>query len=512
MPAHEASLPVSQAIDAPGAGESPPLTAFRRRTWSRDVLRCLDVTALALSYFLAQVLAGNGEHGRLGPVGETLVFVLTGPFWIVLASWYGLYRNELQRADHDTADEIVSLFHLASSGALILWAGGTITGLAHPTGSKVLVFWATATVALPTLRGAGRFFVWHFAIDDVRPVVVVGTGRAGQAIARKITSHPEYGMRVVAFVDPDPQPLDDALAGLPVLTTTQALLELAERGAVDRAIFSFSRTKDEEWLDAGTRLRSLGVRVDVVPRLFELIGKQAELHSVEGLQLLTLPPLELPEASRMKRCLDIIIAGAALLLLAPLLLGVAIFIRLDSKGPVIYRGIRIGDGGRRFVSFKFRTMRTNADDLVAQLLEDPAHGERYWTNHKLRFDPRVTRVGRVLRRSSLDELPQLVNVLRGDLSLVGPRPVSVLEYERIVGSDVRPTSEVSSWRDIRGYWDIPGARPGLTGLWQISGRSGIAFDERVRLDKLYVANWSLKLDFLIMLKTLHIVATARGAE
>ena len=182
--------------------------------------------------------------------------------------------------------------------------------------------------------------------------------------------------------------------------------------------------------------------------------------------------------------------------------------RLDSSGPALFRSERIGAGGQRIRVMKFRTMRERADDELHALLEDDQARAEFQRTHKLRNDPRVTRTGSWLRSTSLDELPQLYDVLRGRLSLVGPRPITIAEYEQFV----RGREGNGSWTGVSGYWDIPGLRPGLTGLWQINGRSAIAYGERVRLDKIYLSNWSFRLDLLILAKTVRALAVRAGAS
>jgi exopolysaccharide biosynthesis polyprenyl glycosylphosphotransferase len=231
-------------------------------------------------------------------------------------------------------------------------------------------------------------------------------------------------------------------------------------------------------------LQKLDVQIDMVPRFFEVVGPRTTVHAVEGLALVSIPPIRLPRSSRLlKRVMDIVLAGFALVLLAPLLALIALLVRLDSTGPVVFRQARMGSGDRSFEILKFRTMVVGADtrkDEVRHLNEsgDPRL-------FKVRRDPRITGAGRVLRRLSLDELPQLVNVLRGDMSLVGPRPLPLDE-----------DANITDWGRRR--LDL---RPGITGLWQVLGRSDIPFEEMLRLDYVYVTGWSLWNDVQIILRT-----------
>jgi lipopolysaccharide/colanic/teichoic acid biosynthesis glycosyltransferase len=235
------------------------------------------------------------------------------------------------------------------------------------------------------------------------------------------------------------------------------------------------------------------VHVDVVPRLFELIGPGVDIHSVEGMPLVGLTPFRLSRSSQfVKRAADVTVALVALVVLAPLFALIALVIKLDSPGPVFFRQLRMGSGGETFRIFKFRTMTADADERKAEL----AHLNKHVRNggdprmFKIEGDPRVTRSGRVLRRYMLDELPQLVNVLGGKMSLVGPRPL-ILDEDR----------HVDGW--ARKRLDL---KPGMTGLWQVLGRSDIPFDEMVKLDYVYVTSWSLWNDIRLLLRTIPLVA------
>jgi exopolysaccharide biosynthesis polyprenyl glycosylphosphotransferase len=254
-------------------------------------------------------------------------------------------------------------------------------------------------------------------------------------------------------------------------------------------------------------LRSKDVQIDVVPRFFDIVGPGASFHTIEGFPVIGLPPARLPWSSLLlKRTLDLASSAAGLVLLSPLFLFVAIRIKLDSPGPVFYRHERVGLGGRRIDVFKFRSMRTEfsrgsryggeqAEQAFAELMADPERRQEFDTNYKLQDDPRVTRFGAFLRRTSIDELPQLINVVLGDLSLVGPRPITKAEIERygVAGEE------------------LLNVKPGITGYWQINGRSDLDYADRVRLDLAYVGDWSLGLDLTILGKTVRSLAAGRGA-
>jgi exopolysaccharide biosynthesis polyprenyl glycosylphosphotransferase len=237
----------------------------------------------------------------------------------------------------------------------------------------------------------------------------------------------------------------------------------------------------------------LKVKVSVLPHRVKAMGPSMEVDDIEGVTVLGLNPLVLPRSSRVvKRAVDVVGAGLGLLLLSPLMALIAAAIKLDSRGPVLFKQPRVGAQGRTFSLLKFRTMAPDAQSRTAELMAKSA--DSHWL--KLDHDPRVTRVGRLLRLASLDELPQLWNVLTGRMSLVGPRPLTPADH-----------GQIESWGGIR--LDL---KPGITGLWQVLGRTNIPFEEMVTLDYVYVTNWSLWTDLKLLLKTLPAVAGARGAN
>ncbi len=463
-------------------------------------LVCADACAVVAAFLLAHIASDRAAGWT-----EALLLLSLVPTWLILEYVHGMYRRDIGWVDHTTPDEFGRLLHVATVGAWLFWLGAWAAGLG-PSLVDVLVFWSFALVLTALGRAAAR------AISRRRPeyrqrALIVGAGTAGTLVATKLRNHSEYAIDVMGFVDDDgfrePPTRDDA----PILGALSDLEAIVLSLGVDRVIFAFSYERDERLLDLALRLRRMSVQVDIVPRLFEMLSPEIEVHSVEGLPLVGLRPISSGHHVRVKRVVDTLLAAVGLVLLAPLLLVVAALVRLDSRGPVFYRSLRVGADGAPFGLLKFRTMRHEAERELERLMRDEEFRKEYARTHKVRNDPRITRVGRLLRRTSLDEIPQVLNILRGELSLVGPRPITTREYGFVQQSE----RAGGPWSGPRGYWQIPGLRPGLTGLWQINGRSSISYDERVRLDKLYAANWSLGLDFLIMAKTLRSLVTSPGA-
>jgi lipopolysaccharide/colanic/teichoic acid biosynthesis glycosyltransferase len=261
----------------------------------------------------------------------------------------------------------------------------------------------------------------------------------------------------------------------------------------DRLVLCDAAAGEQELLALVHRCKEFSLKVSLLPQLFSAMGPSVEVDDVEGVTVLGINPPVLPRTSRyLKRSLDLLVSAGVLLLAAPLMMLIALAIKIESRGPVLFKQRRIGKGGRPLQVVKFRTMVVGAEQQTQMLMADSQHSG--WL--KLEDDPRVTRVGRMLRRLSLDEMPQLWNILRGEMSLVGPRPLIESEDRRVDG-----------W--ARSRLELT---PGLTGLWQVLGRTNIPFDEMVKLDYLYVTNWSLWTDIRLILRTFPAVLTRRGAN
>ncbi len=368
---------------------------------------------------------------------------------------------------------------------------------AGPRPLKLLVFWAAAIALLVTGRAVARA-ICRRRINYLQNTVIVGAGEIGQLVARKLLKHPEYGLNLIGYVDADPLERSGAAASVPLLGGPEKLPALIRLLDVERVIIAFSRAGHAEMLDLIRSLKDFDVQIDIVPRFFELVGSEVGFHSVEGMSLVGLPPMRLARSSQLlKVVLDLVLSAVGLLLLAPVFLLIGIMIKLDSPGPIFFRQVRTGFGGKPFRIYKFRTMSVDAESQKAGLKHLNQHslaGEDA-RMFKVTHDPRVTRIGRLLRRVSLDELPQLINVLRGQMSLVGPRPLVLDESEHVV-----------SWGRTRLR-----LKPGITGLWQVLGRSEIPFDEMTRLDYLYVTSWSLWGDIMLIFRTIPVIFRRRSA-
>jgi exopolysaccharide biosynthesis polyprenyl glycosylphosphotransferase len=471
----------------------------RRRGWLvRRMLLLADLAGLALAFVVARLLfAPTTPSDHVTPGLEFLLFLATLPVWIVVAKLYGLYDQDEERTDHSTADDLVGVFHLITVGTWVIFAGGMLTGLARPELLRLVFFWGLAIALVTILRALARAFCRR-RITYLQNAVIVGAGDVGQVVARKLLLHPEYGINLVGFVDVEPKDRRDDLEHLTLLGSPERLPAIVRLFDIERVVIAFSNESHEQTLALIRSLSELNVQVDIVPRFFEIVGPGVDLHTIEGVPLIGLPPLRLSRSSRLlKRAVDLLVSVSALIALGPIFALIAVRIKMDSPGPVFFRQTRVGVGDKTFQIYKFRTMGADADERKGEVAHLNIHAANGGDGRmfKVPDDPRTTNFGRFLRRYSLDELPQLLNVLIGDMSLVGPRPLIIDEDK-----------QVTEWARRRLF-----VKPGITGLWQVLGRSDIPFEEMTRLDYLYVINWSLGSDLSLMLKTLPALFRVRRA-
>jgi exopolysaccharide biosynthesis polyprenyl glycosylphosphotransferase len=406
-----------------------------------------------------------------------------------------LYDRDGERSDHSTVDDVVGVFHVVTIGTWSFLAVTYLSGLPHPTLPRLIVFWLTALAVVPLLRAAVRFVGRRHAAY-VQNVIIVGSGQVARLLASKIRQHPEYGLTVVGFVDRDGGASLNGDGRLPLIGETDDLPDLVRSCGADRVVITFSSESAEETLDVVRRLQDTNVQVDIVPRMFEVLGTNAQLHTIEGMPMVGLPVPRLSASSRLlKRSLDLAGAVGGLIVLGPLFLLISAWIKLDSRGPVFFRQVRMGARDRTFRVFKFRTMVNDAERRKSEVAHLNMHRNGDSRMFKIPNDPRVTRPGAFLRRTRIDELPQLLNVIRGEMSLVGPRPL-ILDEDKYVQRWARRRLKL---------------KPGMTGLWQVLGASDIPFDEMTKLDYLYVTNWSLREDLRLIMLTLPALARARAA-
>jgi exopolysaccharide biosynthesis polyprenyl glycosylphosphotransferase len=455
-----------------------------RRRWivPRSLL-IADLVGLTVSYVLATLI----WHGP----GHFVLFGLTLPFWVLITKLHGLYHSDEQRVDHSTTDEVVMVFQLVTIGVWILFVISRLAGSSSPGASKLITFWLLAAGLVPLARVLAREACRRTRAYQ-QNTVIVGAGDIGQLVGRKLIKHPEYGLNVVGFVDRSPRMRRaDLPEDLTILGSPDRLREVVEQLDVERVVIAFTNERSPELLATLRELRGTDVQIDLVPRLFELLGPRIVLHTAEGLPLVGLPAVRLTPAARaMKRAIDVLGASLAVLVLAPLMAFIAVRIKQGSPGPVLFRQKRLGGRMDEFTLLKFRTMQADTDSashrLYVREMMSAGAGATCGSNGIYKLDqPGVTSFGRWLRRTSLDELPQLINVLRGEMSLVGPRPCIPYETE-----DYEPH-----------HFERFLMPQGLTGLWQVTARANSSYGEALDMDVAYVRGWSLGLDLRLLLRT-----------
>lgn len=472
---------------------SPARRHFRKRATATLIVG--DYVALGLS---ASIAVACGWTAGVSSIGLAGAIVTAFAIATIANICYGMYTVDAARSDHTTIDDLWHVFHMA----MLVTCGSSLVIYANekwlPVRPALVLFVSILCLTL-LLRGFVRTVRARYAGFEQR-TVIVGAGAVGQMIGTKLTNRPIHGFELIGFVDDDVAPVvaDHSLAQVPLLGPVSEIPEIVQRHEIDRVIVAFTRQSHAHTMELVDVLKRLEIHVDVVPRLFDVFGAEPTVHTIDGLPLVGHRMRNSSRTSKtIKRAVDVGVAAVALAVLAPIFAVIAILLKCGSRGPVFYSGERLGRDARPFRQLKFRTMYVDLCDgpdyggssaqaaFEKMLSDDPTLRHAYVTAHKLPNDPRVTRLGRVLRSTSLDELPQLFNVLRGDLSLVGPRPVTKAELSRY-GEDGE---------------ELLSVRPGLTGLWQVTGRSALAYEERVRLDLAYVKDWSLKLDTKIMLRS-----------
>ena len=442
------------------------------RRYGRRLLGIADVAAVSMA--LLAVL--GGVHLRYGlltlPIGIVLV--------LVLFKVGGLYDRDDLRVVHSTLDEAPTLVQL--TGLYALGVGISISMLpSHEIrAGQIALLWVISFVAVFGGRMIARAAAGRAAPAE-RCLVIGDTDRADRVRQKLATSRARAD--VVAALPLLAQEIDDR----DWMAMPQLLRRVVRDLNVHRIIIAPTTADTTDVVNLIRTAKAVGVRVSVLPRMFEVVGSAVEFDDVDGMTMLGVRRFGLSRSSRLlKRAFDIALTGAGVLVVSPVLLAIAAAIRLESRGPVLFRQVRVGRDGEHFSIFKFRSMVVDAEAQKDSLRTLNEAGDGLF---KLARDPRVTRVGGLLRRTSLDELPQLLNVLRGEMSLVGPRPLVIDEDAQVLGLD-RSRLHLT---------------PGMTGPWQILG-SRVPMQEMVGLDYLYVANWSLWLDLKVMLRTVRHVA------
>jgi exopolysaccharide biosynthesis polyprenyl glycosylphosphotransferase len=459
-----------------------PAASLRRDALFRRMLLAADAVAIAGTFLLVTQL--SPESLQL-----TWLSLLGLPLLLLGAKLAGLYDRDETLLRKTTLDEVPNLFQLATLCALVAWLGSElIVKGGYLRRPEALVLWVTLLVALVLARASARALALRWA--PVERCLFIGDEASAQTIRGKLVDHRGVKASMVAQLDLDKAGPWSTDAFSP--SRLAEIRDLAQQLDVHRAIVAPGSAEAGEMLNLVRTLKAVGVRVSVLPRLLEVVGSSVEFDDLHGVTVMGVRRFELTRSSAaVKRAFDLIGASLGLLAVSPLLAMIAVAIKLDSRGPVFFRQLRVGQHGERFYMLKFRTMVPDAEALKDALRDRNEAQEGLF---KIADDPRVTRVGGFLRKSALDELPQLFNILKGEMSLVGPRPLVIEEDQRVEGWHRRRLELM----------------PGMTGHWQILGPARVPLAEMVAIDYLYVANWSLWKDVKILLRTVPHVLGRRG--
>jgi exopolysaccharide biosynthesis polyprenyl glycosylphosphotransferase len=463
-----------------------PAVCLRRDALFRRALLVADIVAILVALILTVALSS-----RRVPLQLTWESLIGVPLLLIGAKLLGLYDRDETLLRRTTLDEAPKLFQLATLCTLVALLAGRLVVAGTLDRKEALFLWVLLAGLLLLARTMARgMALWAGPMERC---LFIGDARSAEVVGAKLNGHGGVKAKIVAHLDMDqvaPWSIDAFSA-----PRLKEIRDLAQTLDVHRAIIApgwGGGADASETLNLVRTLKAVDVRVSVLPRMLEVVGSAVEFDDLHGVTLLGVRRFDLTRSSAaLKRVFDVLGASLGLLVVSPLLIAFAILIKLDTRGPVFFRQLRVGRHGRRFYMIKFRTMVPDADAMKESLRDRNEAKEGLF---KIARDPRVTRTGRFLRASALDELPQLFNIVQGEMSLVGPRPLIVEEDERIEGWHRRRLELM----------------PGMTGPWQILGPSRVPLKEMVALDYLYVANWSLWTDVKILLRTVPHVFGRRG--
>jgi exopolysaccharide biosynthesis polyprenyl glycosylphosphotransferase len=472
----------------------------KMRTVHRSIISALLITdtfAVGIGVILAYLIRfplnpglfyipPTASLGQYLPIAAILV-----PLWILLFAGYRLYDAEILFSGTTEYGKILSactMGIIAVIGLSFFWD----TSRLNISRGWLLLAWSTVVVC----AGLGRFIIRR-AVYTLRArgrlqrrTLIVGTTTEARMLAEQVVGR-SSGMEIVGFVE---TPI--GFMSVPrdaVIGRLESLHDLIDKHKVDDVVLVPSALAHTEILAVVRMLALSPVALRLSPGLYEVLTTGVQVADVNGVPLVTMNRLRIVGLDALlKRALDCVCGGVALLVLSPLMLFCALLVKFDSRGPILHRRMVVGQGGKRFRAFKFRTMVTNADQV---LKADPVLYERWKRDGKLSDDPRITRIGRFLRRTSIDELPQLLNVLRGEMSLVGPRMITLEEL-----------AQFGNWRH-----NLLTVKPGMTGLWQVRGRSRLSYAERVTLDMHYIRNYTIWQDVRLLVQTIPAIVRGHGA-
>ncbi len=463
---------------------------FRELTQTTDLLITFIsfiVTYYTLGYFPAPWLA------PLLPLKDYLwLFFIILPLWWLLLRIHGFYNSRRIKSMTSTAWIIIK------TGIMIALVTGTFAfffNLHHINRTFIFTFIIINVSSLIAEHFIARFILRIIRKRgyNYRELLIAGTGKRAVELTKKVLRHTWWGFRIVGFVDKDPEMVGKEILGIKIIGTLNDIPRLVKEQVIDEIIFSVPRNWLNDIEAPIYACEEMGIKTKLAADLFNPLIAKSHLDDLDGIPLLTLSTTPQKAGQLLiKQAFDIITSLFLLIILSPIFLIIALAIKISSSGPVFFKQIRCGLNGRKFFLYKFRSMVDNAEKMKARLEK---YNEADSPVFKIRNDPRITLVGKFLRKTSMDELPQLFNVLRGNMSLVGSRPPLPSEVDHYKRSQRRRLS----------------MKPGITCLWQINGRSEVNFDTWMKMDLEYIDNWSLALDCRILIKTIPAILFSRGA-
>jgi exopolysaccharide biosynthesis polyprenyl glycosylphosphotransferase len=459
------------------------LASRRRGALLRRLLVAVDWGALLGALCAATALTMTTDVAKL------FWAVLLSPAWILVLKLHGLYDNDHRRIRHSTLDELPSLVSASALGTIALDGLMTLSPAGTLSAKSAILVGVGAFLGSFAGRAALRF-LWH-RLTKIAAGIVIGPPAAANVIARRLATHPEARLRLVGYLSSPEQ--KDGGDGLPRLGSIDDISHVAAQHEIERVVVTEQEMSEADAERLIAECKAAGLGLTFLPQHYGLLGPGIELNRLAELPVLDFRFSDPPRSTiAMKRALDLIVSGLSLALLAPLMATISLLILIDSGRPVLFRQRRVGKDGKPFTVLKFRTMVADAEERLGEVVDLSALDEPAF---KVRDDPRVTPAGKQLRRTSLDELPQLINVLRGDMSLVGPRP----EEEAVVALyDERQRARLA-------------VKPGLTGPMQVYGRGDLTFEERLAMERDYLDNLSIAGDLAILLRTPRAIVRGDGA-
>ena len=461
----------------------------QRRQVEMLVDACLTVAAFLVAYGLRSMLVGQPA---LLPHLAVLPVIL--PMWAFLLVFFRAYRSPGEASIPE-----LSLATIRAVGAgLVLLLALVFLLKAHEVSRAIVVSFGILDCVVLVAARLARVWAFRRALwrgEHHRRVLIVGTGNRAERLAGRLCQRPEWGIDIVGFLDSDPTLVGKSILGSPVLGTLDEITSVLRDHVIDEVVLAIPRGMISVAEKAVRACEEEGVKVRLMADLFDINVARMVLDEFDDIPLLTFEPVAQEEWRLLvKRAMDLGLTLAAMPVVLPLMGVIALAIKRDSPGRAFFKQLRVGQNKRRFLLYKFRTMVEGSERIQSQLEHlNEAQGPIF----KIANDPRVTWVGRILRRTSLDELPQLFNVLRGEMSLVGPRPMSLRDVSLFDRGIQRKRFSV---------------RPGITCVWQVSGRSDLPFSKWLELDLWYIEQWSLLLDVQILLRTIPAVFRGTGAR